>query len=210
MEFLPVDAHIQQKRTIGFTMIELIIVIVLLGILVTFIAPRLGGITPKYRLRSFARNTASLIEKTRVTAIVRGKTTGIRYVLDDGSGRYRIHSSGGVWGSDSENTYYAMALPPAPLDYPDLPLEERYSQLVEVAPPGIRILRVILPGAGEVTSGAINIAFSPSGTIGSHILVLEADFGDDSESQVMSLKYNSISGILDFYSGEVLFEHRED
>ena len=210
MDPRPVGASTQKRRTIGLTMIELIIVIVLLGILVTFVAPRLGGITPKYRLRSFARKTAGLVEKTRVTAIIRGKTTGIRYVIDDGTGRYRIHSASGVWGSDRESTYYAMALPPAPIDYPDQPLEERTSLLREVAPPGVRIVRVILPGAGEVSSGAVNIAFSPSGTTGSHILVLEADFGDGVDPQVLSLKYNSISGILDFHNGEVLFEHRED
>ena len=62
-----------------------------------------------------------------------------------------------------------------------------------------------MPGSGEYTSGVVNIAFAPSGTTGSHIVVLEVD--QDGDPLVIALKYNSISGILDYYNEPVEFQH---
>ncbi len=175
--------------TRGFTMVELVIVLVILGIIFSFAAPRLGGLTPKYRLRSYSRQVASSIEKARVSAIVRGRTTGIRYVLDD------IESQG------------CHIVPPAPLDFPEQPLDHRDPLSPIVPPPGVRIRGVLLPGGGgEITSGVVNVGFSPAGTTGSHIVILEAKL-DDETTSVIAIKYNSISGILDYYNEPVDFQH---
>jgi prepilin-type N-terminal cleavage/methylation domain-containing protein len=176
----------------GFTLIELVIVLTLLGILFSFAAPRLGGLTPKYRLRTYARKLAGTLEKMRVAAIVQGKTTGIRYLLDE---------------SDGEPQRFEVLMP-APSDYPDQPLEERRGAIVEAAPEGVRFRGVIVPGArgGMISRGLVHIAFTPSGTTGSHIVILEVP-GVDGQPEILSVKYNTISGIIDYYNQEVDFLH---
>ena len=175
----------------GFTMVELILVLVLLAIIFSFAAPRLSGLSPKYRLRSYGRRVAATIEKTRVAAIVSGKTMGIRYVIDDVEG------------------HACMIVPPAPPDYPEQPVEEREAFTPDPVPTGVRIRSIVIPGSGAFTNGTVTIAFSAAGTTGSHIVILEVQVPGNEVPNVLALKYNSISGILDYYNEEVEFQHYE-
>lgn len=177
----------------GFTLFEIIVVLALLALLFTFITPNLSSLTPKYRMRTYARELAGTIENMRVASIVRGKITGIRYVLDP----------------DPYGQYYQM-LPPAPPDSPDQPLAERKPEARYEAPAGVRLRGILLPGTrgGLVTRGAVNIAFSPSGTTGSHIVILEVPVRDGGV-EVLSVKFNSLSGIIDYYNREIDFQHHE-
>jgi len=181
-----------QNATRGFTLVEMVIVLVLLGIIFTFVAPMMGGLAPKYRLRTYSRKIAETIEKARIAAIVRGRVTGIRYVLSDFSG----------------TPISCQLVPPASFDYPDEPLDERVAAITNEPPTGVIIQSVILPSGENITSGVINIAFTPSGITGSHIVVLEIP-DVDGNPMIISLKYNSISGILDFANHEVMFQHYE-
>jgi prepilin-type N-terminal cleavage/methylation domain-containing protein len=180
-------------RERGFTLFEIVVVLAILAILFTFVTPNLSGLTPKYRMRTYARDLAGTIENMRVAAIIRGKITGIRYVLD----------------SDPNGQFYQM-LPPAPPENPDQPLAERKPEARYEAPPGVRLRGLLLPGTrgGLVTRGVVNIAFSPSGTTGSHIVILEVPVRDG-EVEVLSVKFNSLSGIIDYYNREIDFQHHE-
>lgn len=171
----------------GFTLLELLIVLILLGLIFTFVVPSLNGVTPRYRMRSFARKIGGVIEQMRVVSIVRGRLTGIRYYLGD--------------------EQYVQSVPPATPEYPDEPLHERKSILKHEVPDGVRIQYVRLPGGQDISDGFINIGFAANGTTGSHIVHLQAESGMDILTLIM--KYNSITGILDYYNHEVDFLHED-
>lgn len=172
----------------GFTLIELVFVIFLLGLLFSFAVPKLNNVTPKYRMRTYARTIGNNIQQMRVIAIARGKNTGLRYVLD------------------SEKQFF-QPVPPASPDYPDEPLDERKSLIREETPPGVFIRGIRLPGGNLVTDGVVHVGFSPNGTTGSHIVILEIQPDPNLEPEILSMKFNSISGVLDYYNHEVAFQH---
>jgi hypothetical protein len=172
----------------GFTFIELVLVLGILALLVTFSLPNLEGLTPKYRLRTAARKLASQLEDLRVTAISRERWMGIHYVFNNGG---------------NERPYYRV-IPPAPLEDPNQPLRDRRMLSKKYLPTGVRFAEIILAGQRSVAAGTLDIAFSPTGNVGSHIVVLT---GDDRR---VYLKFNCITGIMEYSEkGEVAFEHFE-
>jgi prepilin-type N-terminal cleavage/methylation domain-containing protein len=178
--FVPAGSRGQRSaRSPGFTFIEIVLVIVILGIFFAMAAPNLDGFTPKYRLRTAARRIATQVESQRVQAVSKGVWLGIRYVLDGEAGYYEV-------------------LQPPPADFPQEPVEERKSFGREKLPPGVWIDSVEVRGsAGPYTSGTIIIPFSPTGIHGSHTVTLR-----DARNAAWRMKFNSITGIVDFDYGE--------
>jgi type II secretory pathway pseudopilin PulG len=169
----------------------MLVVLGLVAILLSFCVPRLEGLVPKYSLRSAVRNLGSTLEFIRTAAISRERWIGVHYVLDP--------------PGDSENPYYQI-IPPAPEDNPNQPIEQRELETKDHLPTGVRFARILLAGNQVIDRGAVNILFSPTGSAGSHAVVLVG--GDD---RFASLKFNCITGIMDFVeSDQVAFEHFED
>jgi len=171
------------RRRSGFTLFEMIITILLIGILLAGGAISLQGAIPKYRLRSAARGVATTIEHTRLTSVTRGAWMGIRYVLSPGS-------------RDNSSLPYYQVIPPPPEDNPDQPPEDREGLTKQELPQGVRIAQIILGGNQRVDRGAVNVLFSPMGNSGSHIVVLQGE-GD----RILSVKLNAITGLMDFVEG---------
>lgn len=176
------------KASAGFTFLELVIVLAVIGSLFYIASPNFHGFMPKYRLRSAARNVGTTLEQVRLAAMTRGVWMGIRYELTP---------------TDSERSYFQI-IPAAPEDLPDQPIEDRKPLPRDELPDGVRIARIILSNNHVVDRGAINIAFSPLGNAGSHIVVLE----EVSQERIFSLKLNCISGAIEFFEGaEASFQH---
>jgi len=173
----------------GFTLVELIVVILLLGILFSFTAVYLVDLAPIYRVRSASRKLGARIEELRAIAISRGRPMGIRYTLLDDANYYQI-------------------IPPAPEDYPEEPIESRKLGIAIELPKAVRFRHILFPGGGTVDRGTINVLFSPMGNTGSHIVTLEGT-SRKGEPILLSLKFNAITGTIEFYKGEVNFEHHE-
>lgn len=189
---IPGVAPSWRRGSRGFTLIELIFVLILIGVISSMVIPNLSGLTPKYRMRTYARTIARTIHEMRVAAIATGKLTGIRYVLA---------------GEDS----YVQPIPTAPIDYPDMALSERESSVKHELPAGVFIRGINLPGSrgGAISNGTIDIGFSPNGTTGSHVVVLELESTTGPPS-ILAVKFNSISGVIDYYNHEVEFQHHEN
>ena len=181
----------------GFTFLELMLVLLVLGIVFSIGVVKMTGTLPRYRLRTAARDIGMQVEDTRLIAISRGSWTGIRYHLDEDRCGYQI-------------------LPPAPRDYPDEPVEERepFERIFFEHPdgnralyPGVRIISIEMRGSNEVqTSGIIDVYFSPTGTEGSHIVRVAHQ-----EGVVYSVTFNALTGTVDFFEQEdVIFEDFED
>ncbi|HVR74973.1 MAG TPA: prepilin-type N-terminal cleavage/methylation domain-containing protein [Planctomycetota bacterium] len=187
---LRIKAFRARRPDSGFTFFELVVVVAIIGTLFAIGIPSLRGLTPKYRLRTGARELGTTLEQLRLAAMTRGLWMGVRYVITPGA------------RDGSEASHY-RAIPPAPEDFPDQPVEDRELLEKHGLPTGVRIAKVILAGNQVIDSGSINVLFSPMGNAGSHVVVFEG-----SEGRILSLKMNCITGAIDFIDGhEAGFQH---
>lgn len=169
-------------RAGGFTLIELIVVITVLGIISTFVVPQIGNISPKYRLRSAARIVGAQISWTRSMA----GATGLPYAM-----RYDLEA----------RTFWSI-LPPGPEDDPELDIDERVALEKLVLPDGIQFAEIRYPdGDKEEGSGVAEVRFDPHGNEGSHVVILANE-----EETKISVKFSSLIGTVDFFPGETDFE----
>ncbi|MBN1420838.1 MAG: prepilin-type N-terminal cleavage/methylation domain-containing protein [Planctomycetes bacterium] len=170
------------ERKAGFTLIETVVVIAIIGIFMTVVVPSLENVSPVYRLRSAARLIAAEIEASRTWAISKGKPYALHY--------------------DINERRFWMIWPPKPED-PDAPLEYRPKAPAVDLPTGVDIQEIVFPDGTSVTIGAVDIIFDQLGTEGSHIVVIsnEARGGG-----TMSVKFNAVTGIIDFHPGVARFE----
>lgn len=114
----------------GFTLVEMLAVIVMMGILLALVAPRIGKESVKLSVRSSTQKVAAFLSRARAEAMQNGRFTavvrvnnGIRLVMDKGAG------------------------PPAMLGWQDLGLEQRVtlsaspSDTIMFDPRGLAVLR---------------------------------------------------------------------
>src|SRR5262245_12563694 len=69
-------------RERGFSMVEIMAVLIILGVLLMAIVPSIDGLVPKYRLRGGAREVAALIEEAQSQSIATRKEWNVAFDLD--------------------------------------------------------------------------------------------------------------------------------
>ncbi len=168
-----------RSRTSGFTLIELIVVIVVIGLVMGLAITRMDFMVPKYKIRGAARGVAFHIKRARFQAVSTGKEVYIKYDLS--RGRY----------------WLLVAFPKTDEEAEEVPDEFEYSEVMrKKLPDGIRFVNVIA-GADQVYSdGIATIRLSPFGS-SNHVIVNLQDDGD----KKMSLKVNGFTGAVSFYKG---------
>ena len=174
-------------RQSGFTLIELIAVIVILALMFGLLVPNLDRVSPKYSIRAVARRIASTIEEVRSQAAWEGKTFSVVYDL----------SNQELW-----------ILMPQQLDEQGNPTSEEREILggkAEKPLAGVKIESVILPDNEEIKSGLVTIDVGQYGTTGSHIVCLTNE-----EGEKVSIKFNALLGVVNFYHREVRFTEYEE
>ncbi len=185
--------HGKAGRQAGFTFLELVLVMAVIGILFSISLMSLKGMTPKYRLRSAARALGSTIEQTRLMAVSRAEWMGIHYVFDPPP-----------TAADAEPRPYYQII--APGEYQDQPLEERPLLSKQELPHGVVFRHILLASNQAIDVGTWDILFSPNGNTGSHIVVFDGE-----EERVQSLKFNAITGLIDFFgTADVMFRQLEE
>ena len=160
----------------GFTLLELLAVVFIIGLSLAFVLPNLDRITPKHRLRSAAREVAATIELCRHQSVTKAATYGIRYELQGDSATYRIV---------------------LPLDE----LGDRLALANRTLPRGVLIKSIVLPDNDRRSLGEVDIDFSPTGESGDHIVILKNEV-----EQTLSVQFTSLIGMATFSEGEAEFE----
>ena len=177
----------------GFTLIELVVVVLIMGLVMGLAATRLDFLVPKYRIRAAARDVASVLKQGKARAAAQGKD--VYFEVDLGQGRY-----------------WLLAPFPKPEEPGDQrPVESRplvYEPVfVRQLPEGVQFIDVILGDKEKVTSGRARVRLSAFGA-SSHV-ILNLVNGDD---VIIAVKMNGFTGLVSFHDGhqdaEELLEDR--
>lgn len=143
-----------RSRRSAFTLIELMLVAVLLGVIAAIAAPRIGAILPRVSLQAAARQVADDVRAAQAYAVDRGRVVYLEYDLDEGAVR--------LCAADAASR--PPALDPLPQDVSIAGVGSSTSGTVQVAvfPSGY-----VTPHQVELTSGEagrMTVGFSGLGT----------------------------------------------
>ncbi len=164
----------------GFTLIELIVVIVILSLIFAVAVPVLDNIAPEYSLRAGARQVGALIHLARSSAGANRE----RYIL-----RYDL----------AKNSSW-LVLPPGKDEDPEQPIDEREALEAIDLPRHVVMEKVVLPDGTQVEDDKVDLVFDPLGFEGSHIVYLR-----NSEEAMIAVKYNALLGAVDYFKEPVEF-----
>ena len=165
-----------RNRTSGFTIIELIVVVALLGIIATVVVPNLDNMSPRYKLRAAARTVGQTVAWARSL----GGGIGNEYVL-----RYRLE----------ENTVEIL-LPPQEDEDPNIDFDQRESLGPEILPDGVEITSILHPDGSRDEYGTVDLVLDQYGASGSHIAIITNE-----DDQSIGVYFQAILGTTDYIPG---------
>ena len=97
-----------KRRESGFTFVELMVIVVILGIMLAIAVPNFMGFSPKARLKAAARNIVSDMQFARIKALRDRSTWTIQF--DTGAEQYQVLSGSTVFKTVSFSNYPGITL----------------------------------------------------------------------------------------------------
>jgi prepilin-type N-terminal cleavage/methylation domain-containing protein len=164
----------------GFTLIELMLVCVIIGVMVALAATRLDLMVPKYRLRAAARDVASVLKQGKARAAAQGKD--VYFEVDLGQGRYWLLAP----FPKPEEPGDTRPVASRPLQYEPV--------FIRQLPDGVHFIDVILGEKEKFTSGRARIRLSAFGA-SSHVILNLIN----AEDTVIAVKMNGFTGSISYY-----------
>ena len=140
-------------RQTGFTLLELLVVLVLLGIIAVLVAPGLGGSLDNAKLKAAGRELLAALRVQRSEAIAQGRIITLRFSGDESS--YRI---------DGESVHLAEGL--------SVVYQAASGPAIEGVQSSASLLNTALPGTGNN-----DLAFYPDGSSSGAFLQLRLGEG---------------------------------
>ncbi len=213
-------------RTRGFTLLELLAVVALLGIVLFFVVPKLDNVTPGSRLKAAARKVGSTMELAQGQAIATGKEHVLAYDLSKGTLWIILpppddpnapkpgaapdpnappppppdveHDPKPAVTTPSKKEGEGAATPPptSPTSY-----QGRETVVDDTLGDDIVLASVSFPNQQEVSSGVTYIKFAALGNDGSHSVLLRLKTGGSGANPgdaTMSVRFNALTRTVDF------------
>ena len=157
----------------GFTLVELMVVLVIVGLMVGVSATKLDFMVPKYKLRGAAREVAGLLKQARSRAAGSGKDVYVEFDLPLGR-------------------YWVLVAFPKPVEsgLTNDPAALEYQPILEQAlPEGVKFVDVIQGEKDRYDTGRARLKVSPFGSSASLIVNLR-----NTDEREMSLRMNGLTG----------------
>lgn len=176
---LPKAFGLRPQASSGFTLVELICVVVIVAAIAMLAAAQMDNLLPKYRLRAAAREVGAVLKQARTRAAGSGKDIFVEMDL-------------------SKGTYWILAPFPKmenglPADPPQLEYQElMHSEL----PFDVEFVDVILGEKIRTASGRARVRFSPFGAANHTIVNLR-----NKEDRPLAVRMNGFTGNLTFHDG---------
>jgi general secretion pathway protein H len=189
-EVSPLENTFFRNSRAGFTLIELILVLVIIGFLTSLVAPAITSRTG-LRLKTTVKKVAAGLRFARSQAVVSG--TNYRATLDLENGEITIESLAqedpyqrGTWRADEEQDFNEE---PSSTQRPP---EKKVFSL----PPDVTIAQVVLNGE-EIYEGIAEIEFFPNGSCsGGDIFLM------DTKERFYRISLEFLTGIVKIREGE--------
>ncbi len=169
----------KRGRSGGFTLIEMLAVVIVIGVMMVVAVGRIDFILPAYRLRSAARELGAVMKQARAHAAATGKD--VYLVIDLSKDAYHLLVA---IRQDAEEDL-EEGEEPVFMYEPAFPTE---------LPKGIDLVDVIFGGRNKVTEGMARVRFSAFGAASHTIVNLKEQGGDE-----LAVKLNGFTGHLSFY-----------
>lgn len=175
------------RRGLGFTLVEVLVVVVLVGLLSTIAGVYWGKFTAKMKVSGAAKELRGAILTARSDALTRKRYSGI--VIDFSQRKYLrfIDSSGNA--STSQNCRNEVG-EKILQDWTELSSKMVFhSQASSISPvPGIRDCEVVSTGStGAVQTGAYSVVFRPDGSSCATLMVRMGVEGVPSDTVKLSV-----------------------
>lgn len=168
----------------GFTLVELMVILVILGMLATLTVITWQSVLPRSELNSAVRELAAKVSEARSDAIARNAEFLIEYYFEETDSHprgyrivtpYRLGPQGGLAVSD----------------------EERYALQWSVLPATIYFKSITVNGT-RYDSGSVTVRFDPLGAASDHLVVLE----QKPYENFYTIEVLALTGLIQFHDGE--------
>ena len=167
-------------RDSGFTLLELVLVCVILGVMVGLAATRLDLLVPKYRVRAAAREVASVLRQGKARAAAQGRD--IYFEIDLSQGRYWLLAP----FPKEDPTADPAKVEGRPMQYEAV--------FVRSLPDGVHFIDAIMGDKDKTTSGRARVRLSAFGA-SSHVILNLVN----TDENVVSLKMNGFTGLISYF-----------
>jgi len=177
------QSHAARQRG-GFTLVELIAVIVIVGLIAMVTVTRLDFLVPKYRLRGAAREVGSVLGLGKAHAASNGKD--VYFEVDLARGAYWLLAAfpKSTPGDQLPSTDVAAR----PLEYQPI--------FAQTLPEGIQFTDVVLGDKDKTNEGRSRARLSALGSSTHIILNMRNDDGRE-----ISVRMNGFTGVISYADG---------
>ncbi len=160
----------------GFSLVELLAVIIVLGLIATVVMINWRAILPKTELHSAVRELSAVLQGTRSDAISRNATFEVQYDIDEN--RYRVMTPFRAGGGLAPTA------------------EERQALAWHVLPASVHF-RSITIGTDAFEKGLVIVRFDPIGSASGHILTLLQPADDNT----YTIEVQGLLGLINYHEG---------